>query len=72
MTMKPKCFYLIDLSKVSVLNVAKDQYGDSCEECGATYSPGDIKNPVSTVTNTTPVTKKQNMYFSNSVHMKIF
>ena len=33
---------------------AKDQYGDSCEECGATYSPTDVKNPISTVSNTTP------------------
>ena len=36
---------------------AKDQYGDSCEECGATYSPTDVKNPISTVSNTAPVTK---------------
>ena len=36
---------------------AKEQYGDSCEECGATYSPTDVKNPISTVSNTTPVTK---------------
>ena len=26
---------------------AKDQYGDSCEVCGATYSPTDLKNAVS-------------------------
>ncbi|MEO7774674.1 MAG: methionine--tRNA ligase [Steroidobacteraceae bacterium] len=32
-----------------------DQYGDSCENCGATYSPADLKDPVSTVTNTPPV-----------------
>jgi len=42
---------------------AKDQYGDSCEECGATYSPTDIKNPISTVSNTTPVTKKTEHVF---------
>ena len=48
---------------------AKDQYGDSCEECGATYSPGDIKNPVSTVTNTTPVTKKtEHVFFKLSTY----
>ena len=29
-----------------------DQYGDSCENCGATYSPADLKNPVSVVSNT--------------------
>lgn len=26
-----------------------DQYGDSCEACGATYSPADLVNPVSTL-----------------------
>lgn len=31
-----------------------DQYGDSCDKCGATYSPGDLKDPVSTLTGTTP------------------
>jgi methionyl-tRNA synthetase len=36
---------------------AKDQYGDSCEECGATYSSSEIKNPISTVSNTKPITK---------------
>ena len=28
---------------------ASDQYGDSCEACGATYSPTDLKNPISAV-----------------------
>ena len=42
---------------------AKDQYGDSCEECGATYSPTDVKNPISTVSNTTPVRKKTEHVF---------
>ena len=27
---------------------AKDQYGDSCEVCGAVYAPTDLKNPFST------------------------
>ncbi len=36
---------------------AKDQYGDSCEVCGATYSSSEIKNPISTVSNTKPITK---------------
>ena len=31
-----------------------DQYGDSCENCGATYSPADLVNPLSTVTGTVP------------------
>ncbi len=33
---------------------AADQYGDSCEACGATYSPADLVNPVSTLSGTTP------------------
>jgi len=33
---------------------APDQYGDSCEKCAATYSPGDLKDPVSTITHTRP------------------
>jgi methionyl-tRNA synthetase len=32
-----------------------DQYGDSCENCGATYTPADLKDPVSTVTGSAPV-----------------
>ncbi|HTP38895.1 MAG TPA: methionine--tRNA ligase [Steroidobacteraceae bacterium] len=32
-----------------------DQYGDSCENCGATYTPAELIDPVSTVTGTTPV-----------------
>ncbi len=40
-----------------------DQYGDSCEVCGATYSPADLKNPVSTVSGTTPVERESEHYF---------
>lgn len=42
---------------------AGDQYGDSCEHCGATYSPLGMKNPVSTVTGATPVAKTSRHYF---------
>ena len=42
---------------------AKDQYGDSCEECGATYSSTDIINPISVVTNTKPITKETEHFF---------
>ncbi len=37
---------------------AKDQYGDSCEVCGATYAPTDLKNPYSAVSGATPVRKQ--------------
>ncbi len=42
---------------------ALDQYGDSCEACGATYSPTDLINPVSAVSGTTPVHKESEHYF---------
>ena len=42
---------------------AKDQYGDSCEKCGATYSPTDLKNPFSVVSGATPIRKISDHYF---------
>jgi methionyl-tRNA synthetase len=42
---------------------AKDQYGDSCEVCGSTYSPTDLKNPYSVVSGATPVRKTSEHYF---------
>ena len=42
---------------------ALDQYGDSCESCGATYSPTDLINPVSAVSGATPVRKESEHYF---------
>jgi methionyl-tRNA synthetase len=40
-----------------------DQYGDSCENCGSTYTPADLKNPISVVTGTTPVWRESEHYF---------
>jgi methionyl-tRNA synthetase len=31
-----------------------DQYGDSCEQCGAAYTPADLVDPVSTLSGTRP------------------
>ncbi|HJV63758.1 MAG TPA: methionine--tRNA ligase [Albitalea sp.] len=42
---------------------AKDQYGDSCEVCGAVYAPTELKNPYSTLTGATPVMKTSEHYF---------
>lgn len=42
---------------------AKDQYGDNCEVCGATYSPTDLVNPYSAVSGATPVRKETEHYF---------
>nr|WP_286224754.1 methionine--tRNA ligase [Polynucleobacter sp. HIN6] len=42
---------------------AADQYGDSCEKCGATYAPTDLKNPYSVVSGATPIRKVSDHYF---------
>nr|VFK55955.1 MAG: methionyl-tRNA synthetase [Candidatus Kentron sp. TC] len=42
---------------------AKEQYGDSCEVCGATYNPSDLKNPVSVLSGATPVEKESEHHF---------
>lgn len=44
---------------------AKDQYGDNCEVCGATYSPTDLKNPYSTLSGAKPIEKESEHYFFN-------
>ncbi len=36
---------------------AKDQYGDSCEVCGAVYSPTELKSPYSALSGAVPVLK---------------
>jgi methionyl-tRNA synthetase len=40
-----------------------DQYGDSCENCGSTYTPADLKNPRSVVSGTAPVWRDSEHYF---------
>jgi len=42
---------------------AEDQNGDSCDECGATYSPTEVLNPRSVVSGATPVLKDSEHYF---------
>jgi len=42
---------------------ALDQYGDSCEVCGATYSPTELKNPISAVSGVPPVLKESEHFF---------
>jgi len=41
----------------------EDQNGDSCGVCGASYEVHDIKNPISILSNTTPVKKKSEHIF---------
>jgi methionyl-tRNA synthetase len=40
-----------------------DQYGDNCENCGATYSPTDLINPRSVVSGATPELRASEHYF---------
>jgi methionyl-tRNA synthetase len=42
---------------------AKDQYGDSCEVCGAVYAPTDLVSPYSTLTGATPVLRESEHFF---------
>ena len=42
---------------------SEDQYGDACEVCGATYTPADLIDPVSVLSNTKPVKRESEHYF---------
>ena len=42
---------------------AKDQYGDSCEICGSTYTPTDLIDAYSVVSGSKPIKKKTDHYF---------
>jgi methionyl-tRNA synthetase len=42
---------------------AKDQYGDACEACGATYLPTDLIAPYSALSGAAPVRKGSEHYF---------
>ena len=44
---------------------AKEQYGDNCEVCGATYSPTELKNAVSVISGEKPIEKESEHYFFN-------
>ena len=44
---------------------APEQYGDSCEVCGATYAPADLIEPRSTLSGTAPVWREsEHLFFS--------
>jgi methionyl-tRNA synthetase len=50
----------------------QDQYGDSCEQCGATYSPIELKNPLSVISGATPIEKESEHYFFCLDHYEAF
>ncbi|MBW9265070.1 MAG: methionine--tRNA ligase [Candidatus Thiodiazotropha sp. (ex. Lucinisca nassula)] len=42
---------------------AEDQYGDNCEVCGSSYSPAELKNPVSAISGAVPEQRESDHYF---------
>jgi methionyl-tRNA synthetase len=42
---------------------SKEQYGDNCEVCGATYRPTDLKDPISVLSGTKPIIKNTEHFF---------
>ena len=49
---------------------AEDQYGDNCENCGATYNASELINPRSVVTGTKPVERDSEHYFFQLGHFE--
>jgi len=47
-----------------------DQYGDSCEQCGATYTPMDLEDPVSVVSGTPPSVRESEHFFFQLGHFE--
>jgi len=49
-----------------------EQYGDSCDKCGSTYSPTELINPVSTLSGATPELRAADHLFINTEQMRPF
>ena len=49
-----------------------DQYGDSCEQCGAAYTPADLVDPVSTLSGTRPEVRSAEHLFVTLEQMHAF
>ena len=49
-----------------------DQYGDNCENCGATYAPTDLKNPRSILSGATPELRGSEHYFFELPKLEAF
>ncbi|MAH61613.1 MAG: methionine--tRNA ligase [Legionellales bacterium] len=51
---------------------AQSQYGDSCEQCGSHYSPTELIDPVSTLSNTKPIIKQsEHLFFKLSKQQSV-
>ncbi|WP_094751850.1 methionine--tRNA ligase [Psychromonas sp. CD1] len=42
---------------------SEDQYGDNCDNCGATYNPTEMINPKSAISGATPIMKETEHFF---------
>lgn len=51
---------------------AKNQYGDNCEVCGATYNPTELINAYSAVSGAAPVRKETEHYFFKLSECEVF
>jgi methionyl-tRNA synthetase len=51
---------------------SKDQYGDSCDVCGSTYAPIEMKDARCTICGTTPVQRKSSHVFFKLDHFRDF
>ena len=51
---------------------AEDQYGDGCSVCGTTYTPDDLLNPVSSLSNSKLTKKRTEHVFFDLPQMKDF
>jgi methionyl-tRNA synthetase len=49
-----------------------DQYGDSCDKCGAAYSPTELKTPKSTLSGSTPEVRAANHLFVHIEQLRDF
>ena len=49
-----------------------DQYGDNCENCGATYAPTELKEPRSVVSGATPELRESEHFFFEVGHFDAF
>jgi len=49
-----------------------DQYGDNCENCGATYAPTELKEPRSVVSGATPELRESEHFFFEVGHFEAF
>ena len=60
-----KKLFLPDRFIVGICPICKseDQYGDSCEKCGATYSPTELINPKSALSGKKPIKMKSDHHF---------